>query len=145
MDAWSGLDPLMAQEEVEKNGQLFFRDANLNTYGILNVREAFAKKNPQYVERVLRSYEKARKWALANPAEYQKIVEKEAKLSAAVATKVLGRTDLSNSVIGEEQKAAIVAAGNILLKNGIVSQGTDIVKVVNELIDSQYSNKIAKE
>jgi len=145
VDAWSGLDPLMAQEEVEKGGQLFFRDANLNTYGVLNVREAFAQKNPQYVERVLRSYEKARKWAIANPAEYQKIVEKEAKLSEAVASKVLGRTDLSNSIIGEEQKTAITAAGKILLKNGIVSQGTDISKVVNDLIDSQYINKIAKE
>ncbi|WP_378953566.1 aliphatic sulfonate ABC transporter substrate-binding protein [Pelosinus sp. sgz500959] len=145
VDAWSGLDPLMAQEEVEKNGQLFFRDANLNTYGVLNVREAFAQKNPQYVEKVLRGYEKARKWALANPAEYQKIVEKEAKLSEAVAAKVLGRTDLSNSVIGEEQKTAIIAAGNILLKNGIVSQGTDIGKVVSDLIDSQYINKISKE
>lgn len=145
VDAWSGLDPLMAQEEVEKGGLLFFRDANLNTYGILNVREDFAQKNPQYVERVLRSYEKARKWALANPAEYQKIVEKEAKLSEAVAAKVLSRTDLSNSVIGEEQKAAITAAGNILLKNGIVNSGTDIAKVVNDLIDPQYSNKISKE
>lgn len=145
VDAWVGLDPLMAQEEVEKNGQLFFRDANLNTYGVLNVREAFAQKNPQYVERVLRSYEKARKWALANPAEYQKIVEKEAKLSEEVAAKVLERTDLRNPVIGEEQRKTIAAAGDILLKYGIVSQGTDISKVVNDLIDSQYIDKISKE
>ena len=145
VDAWAGLDPLMAQEEVEKGGQLFFRDANLNTYGVLNVREAFAQKNPQYVEKVLRSYEKARKWALEHPAEYQKIVEKEAKLSEAVAVKVISRTDLSNSVIGEEPTKAILAAGNILLKYGIISQETDVSKVVKDLIDPQYINKISKE
>ncbi len=145
VDAWAGLDPLMAQTELEKGSLLFFRDPSLNTYGVLNVREAFAKQNPQQVERVLKVYEKARKWAVANKEEYQKIVEKEAKLDSKVAAKLLERTDLSNPVIGEEHKKAITAAGDILLKSGIVNAGTDISKIVNDLIDSQYINKISKE
>src|SRR5258706_4417191 len=41
VDAWSGLDPFMAQAELEENARLFFRDLNLNTYRFLTLREGF--------------------------------------------------------------------------------------------------------
>ncbi len=47
VDAWSGLDPYMAQVEVDDTGELFFRDPDENTYGVLNVREQFAEDNPE--------------------------------------------------------------------------------------------------
>jgi sulfonate transport system substrate-binding protein len=37
---------------------LFYRKADANTWGILNVREAFLKDNPEIVRRVLAVYEK---------------------------------------------------------------------------------------
>ena len=61
VDAWAGLDPMMAQAEVEEGARLFYRNAAANTWGILNVREEFAKKNPELVRRVLAAYEEARK------------------------------------------------------------------------------------
>src|SRR5690242_236765 len=64
VDAWAGLDPFMAQTELERGSRLFFRDASLNTYGFLNTREDFAAKYPEAVERVLRVYEKARLYSL---------------------------------------------------------------------------------
>ena len=43
VDAWAGLDPLMAAAEVESGATLFYRNAAANTWGVLNVREEFAK------------------------------------------------------------------------------------------------------
>src|SRR5262245_32651409 len=49
VDAWAGLDPMMAQHEVKDGARLFFRKPEANTWGILNVREEFAKENPDVV------------------------------------------------------------------------------------------------
>src|SRR6266852_5192990 len=46
VQAWAGLDPMMAQAEVEDGARLFFRNKDANTWGILNVREEFLKDNP---------------------------------------------------------------------------------------------------
>jgi sulfonate transport system substrate-binding protein len=138
VDAWSGLDPLMAQTEVDKGSKLFFRDPSLNTYGILNVREEFAKQYPAYVRRVIAAYEKARLWALQNPAEYKAILIREAKLNDAVAIRVLERTDLSDPVIGEKQRTTIAAAGDVLKKSGVIKADVDVAALVNALIDPQY-------
>src|SRR3954471_7594219 len=74
VDAWAGLDPMMAAAEIENGDVLFFRKPEANTWGILNVREDFAKQNPETVRRVLGVYEEARRWALENPAELKRIV-----------------------------------------------------------------------
>ena len=66
VDAWAGLDPMMAQAEIEDGAKLFFRKADANTWGILNVREQFFKDYPDVVRRVLAAYEEARKYSLAN-------------------------------------------------------------------------------
>ena len=66
VDAWAGLDPMMAQAEIEDGAKLFFRKPEANTWGILNVREQFLKENPDLVRRVLAVYEEARKYSLAN-------------------------------------------------------------------------------
>lgn len=138
VDAWSGLDPLMATTEVDKGSKLFFRDANLNTYGVLNVREEFAKQYPAYVKRVIAAYEKARIWAQQNPAEFKAILARDAKLNDAVATRVLERTDLSDPVIGEKQIATISAAGDVLKKSGVIKADVDVAALVKTLIDPQY-------
>src|SRR3954469_18338032 len=72
VDAWAGLDPMMAQHEVKDGARLFFRKPEANTWGILNAREEFAKDNPDIVRRVLSAYEEARKYSLANYDELKK-------------------------------------------------------------------------
>src|SRR2546427_4603813 len=72
VDAWAGLDPMMAQAEVEEGAKLFFRKADANTWGILNVREQFLKDYPDVVRRVLATYEEARKYSLANYDDLKK-------------------------------------------------------------------------
>jgi sulfonate transport system substrate-binding protein len=144
VDAWAGLDPLMAQTEVDKGSRLFFRDPSRNTYNLLDVREEFAKQHPEYVKRVIAAYEKARLWALQNPEEYKQIFEREAKIDDAVASKVLGRTDISQSQIGDVQKQTISAAGGVLKKSGVIKDTVDVEKVVSDLIDPQYGPDVQK-
>ena len=145
VDAWAGLDPHMAKTEVDSGSRLFFRDPDLNTYGILNVREEFAQKYPSYVEKVIAAYEKARLWAIQNPAEFKAILIRDAKLNDAVATRVLERTDLSDPVIGEKQKTTIAAAGDVLKKSGIIKNDTDVPGLVNDLIDPQYVQRVIRK
>lgn len=145
VDAWAGLDPHMARTEVEKGSRLFFREPNFNSYGVLNVRSAFAKDRPSYVERVLSIYEKGRQWALQHPEELKQVLIKEAKLTDAIAAKQLERTDLSNATIGEVQKEAISAAGDVLKKSGVIKESINIAQVVGELVDPQFITKIANK
>src|SRR5947209_8948701 len=87
VDAWAGLDPMMAQHEVQEGARLFYRNAAANTWGILNVRDEFAQQYPDAVRRVIAAYEEARKYALAHPDELKQIFMTVTKLPAAVVDK----------------------------------------------------------
>jgi len=139
VDAWAGLDPMMAAAEVEGGATLFFRKPEANTWGILNVREAFAEENPEIVKRVLAAYEEARKWALANPDELKKIFIAATKLPEAVVDRQLKtRTELTHSVIGEPQRESILAAGLALQQAGVIPSETDVKSTVDKLIDARF-------
>lgn len=144
VDAWAGLDPMMAQTEVEQGSRLFFRNADLNTYGFLNVREAFAAENPQLTQRVLSVYEKGRRWALEHPDELKRILASAAKLSEPVAAKQLERTDLSNPVIGPVHRDAILAAGLALQESGVVPADVNVKDVTDALIEPRFSRSLAQ-
>ena len=144
VDAWAGLDPMMAETELEKGSVLFFRNADANTYGVLNVREAFAKKHPEIVVRVLRQYERGRKWALANPAELRDILAKAARLKANVAAKQLERTDFTDPVPGAKPHASILAAGVALQQSGVIEAKVDVKAVTGALINPAYAREALK-
>jgi sulfonate transport system substrate-binding protein len=138
VDAWAGLDPMMAQTEIQQGSRLFYRNLNFNSYGVLDVREEFARQYPQYVERVLAAYEKARLWAIQNPQQFRKLFAEAAKLDDPVVAKVLQRTDISNPTIGDEQKEVINASGDVLKENNIISRSVDVRATVDDLIDPHY-------
>jgi sulfonate transport system substrate-binding protein len=136
VDAWAGLDPMMAQAEIEDGAKLFFRKADANTWGILNVREQFLKDNPQIVQRVLATYEEARKYSLANYDELKKALVVATKLPDEVADKQLReRTDLSSSRIGAPQRESILAAGTALQQAGVIDAKVDVKAALDSLID----------
>lgn len=145
VDAWAGLDPHLASSQLQAGSKLIYRNVAFNTYGFLNVNETFAKQHPEVVRAVIESYEKARKWILANPEEAAKIQSEEAKISIEVAKLQLGeRTDFSNPVIGKEHIDALTEAAPILLEEELVKPGTDLNKVIAELIDSSFVQAIIK-
>src|SRR3569833_1356606 len=85
VDAWAGLDPMMAQAEVEDGARLFYRNKSANTWGILSTRIEFLKDHPDLVKRVIAVYEEARKYSLANYDEEKKAFQAATKLSDAIA------------------------------------------------------------
>src|SRR6201746_2407892 len=138
VDAWAGLDPMMPQAELEDGAKLFFRDPAANTWGILNVREQFLKDSPDVVERVLATYEEARKYSVANYDDLKKTFIAVTKLPDTVVDKQLKeRTDLSHSRIGAPQRDSILAAGLALQQAGVVDAKVDVKATVDALIDDQ--------
>jgi sulfonate transport system substrate-binding protein len=143
VDAWAGLDPLMAAAELESGARLLYRNVAFNTYGFLNVREDFLSQRPNEVRRVIAAYERARLWTLANPSEAAKILSEEAKVSLPVALlQIKARTDLSNPVPSSEHVKALQSASPILLDEALVKPGTDLNKVVTDLVDTQFSRSL---
>jgi sulfonate transport system substrate-binding protein len=137
VQAWAGLDPMMAQAEVEDGAKLFYRNPDANTWGILNVREQFLKDQPELVQRVLAVYEKARKYSLANYNEVKRVFIAATKLPDAVVDKQLKeRTELTHSRIGAPQRDSILQAGLALQQAGVVPANVDVKKVVDDLIDT---------
>lgn len=139
VDAWSGLDPMMAQSELVAKSRLLFRDPYLNTYGVLNVREDFAAAHGDTIRRVLKVYEAARNTALRNPDVLKAALVKAAGIDEAVAGRQLERTDLRNSAIGNAQQRTIQAAGEVLQKAGIIAASVNVEKAVKELLDRSFS------
>ena len=140
--AWAGLDPIMASAEVEGGARLFYRRPEANTWGVLNVREAFAAENPETVARVLAVYEKARIWAVTHPAELKAMLVSAMKLTDPVVTRQLERTDLSSGQIGAKQAKTIIEAGKALQGAGVLGADVDVAAVTGTLIDPSYTAKL---
>lgn len=143
VDAWAGLDPMMAQAELGSHARLLFRDPYLNTYGVLNVREDFLAVHRDIIIRVLKAYEQARQWSIQNPAGLKAALMKAANIDAAVAARQLERTDLRNSQIGTAQQRTIKAAGEVLQRVGVIPAAINVEKTVDELIDRQFAAKLS--
>ena len=139
VDAWAGLDPITAAAEIEDGAILFHRNREANTWGILNVREEFAKAHPDVVKRVLDVYEEARAWALANPDQLRAQLVEITKLPEAVIARQLDeRTELTHSSIGQAQKDSILAAGLALKDAGVIGADVYVQAIVDALIDGAF-------
>lgn len=117
VDAWAGLDPHMADAELTSGYILFYRNVDFNTYGTLNVLEGFLNEHPDIVERVVRLYERARRWALEHPEETARILAEYARIDLAVAKRQLEeRSHFIDPVPGEEEYQALAAIVPLLLE-----------------------------
>jgi sulfonate transport system substrate-binding protein len=139
VDAWAGLDPMMAQAEVEDGARLFYRNKNANTYGVLNASESFLKQYPDLTRRVLVIYEDARRHCITHYDDEARIFERVTKLPTDVVDiQLKQRTDLTFNRIGPEQRNTILEAGLALQQAGVVQASTDVKKTLDELIDDRY-------
>jgi sulfonate transport system substrate-binding protein len=140
VEAWAGLDPMMAAAELDDGAVLFQRNPAFNSWGVINVREAFAAENPDIVRRYLAVYEKARQHALANPGDVKAGLVAVAKLPEPVIERQLTRTDFSTKGIGDEQAATIREAGIALQKAGVLKPDVDVEATLGALIDRSFSS-----
>ena len=145
VDAWAGLDPLMAAAELGSGARLLYRNVAFNTYGFLDVREDFLAERPAEVRRVIAGYERARLWTRAHIVDAAKILSEEAKVSLQVALLQLKlRTDLSNPWPSAEHVHALQSASPILQAEGLVKPGTDLNRTVLDLVDTRFAGQPAK-
>jgi len=139
VDAWAGLDPMMAQAQVEDGARLFYRNKDANTYGILNGREEFLKTYPELTRRVLAIYENARKYCLANYDDEKRAFIEATKLPGAVVDiQLKERTDLTFNRIGAPQRDTILKAGLALQQAGVIPGNVDVKKSLDDLIDDRF-------
>ena len=145
VDAWAGLDPLMASAELDSGARLLYRNVSFNTYGFLNVREEFLQQRPAEVRRVIAAYERARQWTLANTTDAARILSDEAKVSLQVALLQLKlRTDLSNPWPSNEHVHALQAASPILRAEALVKPGVDLDRTVAALVDTGFASGLRR-
>src|SRR5690625_1133330 len=75
---------------------------------------------PEHVKRVIKAYEKARKWSIENPEEAAAILAREARIQEDVAFIQMERNDFSQAVPGRVQHDALLEAGRILQAAGVI-------------------------
>ncbi len=142
VDAWSGLDPIMATAEHE-GATLFYRNLDFNTYGFLNATESFLKEKPELAQAVVDAYEKARIWAAKNPEETAQILADAAGLKPEVAkTVILERSNLDVSgVPGDKQRKVLAAVGPTFVELGDVKNQADVDTALEQLLDDSLALK----
>src|SRR5215470_17470538 len=139
VDAWAGLDPMMAQAQSEDGARLFYRNKEANTYGILNSREEFLTSYPELTRRVLAVYETARKYCLANYDDEKRVFKEATKLpDAVVDIQLKERTDLNFNRIGAPQRDTILKAGLALQQAGVIPGNVDVKKALDDLVDDRF-------
>ncbi len=139
VDAWAGLDPMMAQAQVQDNARLFYRNKAANTWGILNSSEDFLNKYPDLTKRVLGVYEDARKYCLSHYDDEKKVFMDVTKLPEAVVDiQLKERTELTFNRIGAEQRDTILQAGLALQQAGVIPASVDVKKTLDDLVDDRF-------
>ena len=140
VDAWAGLDPLMAASEATTGSQLVYRNIDFNTYGFLNATETFLAEHPDLAQLVVDAYEKARAWAQDNPEETAAILAEVAGIDPEVAAKVIiERTNLAvDPAPGDAQREVLEVVGPIFVESGDVASQDLIDDALDVLLDDTF-------
>ncbi|ORC16087.1 ABC transporter substrate-binding protein [Rothia nasimurium] len=142
VDAWSGLDPIMASAEIEDGNTLFYRNVDFNTYGFLNATEDFIESDPEAAQAVVDVYEYAREWALANEEEAVQILADSAGIELETAQVVWDRTYLDiDSVPGDAQLAVLEKVGPYLVESGDVASQDEVDTALGSIVNDTFAAK----
>ncbi|CAL4859763.1 aliphatic sulfonate ABC transporter substrate-binding protein [Microbacterium sp. MM2322] len=146
VDAWAGLDPIMAAAEVESGDKLIYRNVDFNSYGFLNATEEFLTDHKDVAQVVVDAYEEARTWAIANPEKTADLLADVAGIDPKVATTVIAeRSNLDVSGIpGDAQLAVLKKIAPVLVDSDAVTGGQDAVdKALDTIIEPTFAEKAA--
>ncbi|WP_237232963.1 aliphatic sulfonate ABC transporter substrate-binding protein [Rothia nasisuis] len=142
VDAWSGLDPIMASAEIEDGNTLFYRNVDFNTYGFLNATESFIEEDPEAAQAVVDVYEYAREWALANEEEAVQILADSAGIELETAQVVWDRTYLDiDSVPGDAQLSVLEKVGPYLVESGDVASQGEVDTALGSIVNDTFAAK----
>ena len=142
VDAWAGLDPFMAEAQLQNHDVLLYRNKALISPGTLLVREDFEAAHPEVVRQVLQAYARARLWAIANSDEMAQILATASGLSPDIAKLQLSRIDFGTEAVGPAQLAGIRAAAPILKASGKITAGADVDKAAATLVNTSFTTAL---
>jgi sulfonate transport system substrate-binding protein len=145
VDAWAGLDPIMADAELTDGFELVVRAPERNTYSVLNVREDWLADHPDAVELILEQYERAREWIAENPDETAELLARESGVDLAVAERVLGeRTDLTvDPVPGDAQREVLEQVIPIVVAEDQVPDEATVTGALDTLFATEPISAVA--
>ena len=143
VQAWSGLDPIMAAAQAESGAKLIYRNIDFNTYGFLNAREDFLADHPDVAQVVVDAYEEARAWSLDHPEELSELLAEAAGIDTQVAATVIKeRTVLDlDPVPGEKQRAVLEVVGPIFVESGDVAKQSDVDAALDSLFEPTFAEQ----
>lgn len=142
VDAWSGLDPFMAQTVQQQGSRLLYRNPDFNSYGVLNVREDFIAAHPDAVQSVVNSYEEARKWATAHPDELAALLASQAKVTPSVAQEELQRTALDiEPAPGDPQRSVLTNIVPIAVADADIRSDEAGRSALSTIIEPKYAQQ----
>lgn len=147
VDAWAGLDPIMAAAESESGAQLVYRNVDFNSYGFLNATEEFITEHADLAQVVVDAYEQARAWALENPEETAALLAEIAGIDLAVAEKVITeRSNLDVSGIpGDAQLAVLEVIAPVLVASGSVQGGdASVQQALDTIVEDSFARKASE-
>jgi sulfonate transport system substrate-binding protein len=139
VDAWSGLDPFIAETIQQQGSRFIYRNQSFNTYGFLNAREDFIANHPESLQAVVDSYEEARKWAKAHPSELAELLASQANIPLSVAQEELTRTLVDiDPVPGDPQRAILTRVEPLALADSDIKSDESGRNALNTLIEPKY-------
>lgn len=144
VDAWAGLDPIMAAAEVESGARLIYRNVDFNSYGFLNATEDFLTDHADVAQVVVDAYEQARAWALDNPEETAALLAEVAGIDPQVANTVIQeRSNLDVSgVPGQAQLAVLEVIAPVLVASDAVQGGkADVDRALGTIVNATFAEK----
>lgn len=145
VDAWAGLDPFMAQSELDAGSTLVYRNLDFNSYGLLNATESFLEQDPETAQTVVRAYERARAWIVENPDGAVATLTEAAGISPEIARKqLLERTQVDiDPVPGEPQREVLNRLVPILVSEGLVKSEPETRAALDTLFEPRFAQQAA--
>ncbi|OBB86687.1 ABC transporter substrate-binding protein [Mycobacterium colombiense] len=142
VDAWSGLDPFMAETIQQSGSRIIYRNPEFNSGGVLNAREDFITAHPDSVQLVVNTYEEARKWAKTHPAELAALLASQAKVTLSVAQEELQRTALDiDPVPGDWLHAVLTRVEPLAVADGDIRSDDAGRNALNTLFEPKYAQQ----
>lgn len=141
--AWAGLDPFMAQTELEAGSRLIYRNLDFNSYGLLNANEEFLEQEPQVAQTVVTAYERALAWITENPDAAVQTLAAAAGIKPEIARQqLLTRTDLGiDPVPGEPQRAVLSRMVPLLVTDGLVRSEQEATTALATLFEPRFAEQ----
>jgi sulfonate transport system substrate-binding protein len=142
VDAWAGLDPVLASAERENGDKPIYRNPDFNSESALAAREAFLTDHDDWTAKIVASYERARSWAQAHPSDVSRLVAQAAAVSTGVAEQDLARIDFSDPLVDDRLHQSVATQGAALVAIGMLPPDADIEQLTNDLLLPRFTAEL---